>query len=127
MKKQEAQKTMTVHEMHALVGKTLTIRRAKHLCLAAGSDSLLLLQLCARDEALFRTGDPVQYIVAQYPEWHQGELVWGQGHYYPICSYTEDGPSSTAAACALLDAALCLAGIPMNCTITEDDKSSLSI
>ena len=73
----------------SLVGQVLTIRGATHLCLAAGEDALLLLQLARCDGALFRRGDPVQYIVAHGPCLHGDELVWRQGAYYPLLGYKE--------------------------------------
>ena len=75
---------MNQQELNALVGKELMIRKAKYICLAAGEDSLLLLQICTRDEKLLKNGDPVQFVVAWYPDWYCGELTWSNGSYYPL-------------------------------------------
>lgn len=115
---------MTAHEMQALVGKTLTIRGAHHLCLAASSDSLLLLQLCACDETLFKAGDPVQYIVAKHPEWHQGELVWGSGSYYPPHAYRDDPAAGAPCTQALLDAVIDLAGGMLYAAMQETESGT---
>ena len=90
---------MDQKQLNRMVGKVLTIRGATHLCLASGRDTLLLLQLAMRDEVLFRHGDPVQYIVANHPDWHEDQLVWGQGEYYPLLAYraTDDVPASVQA------------------------------
>lgn len=74
---------MNQQELNALVGKELMIRKAKYICLAAGEDSLLLLQICTRDEKLLKNGDPVQFVVAWHPDWYCGELTWSNGSYYP--------------------------------------------
>ena len=99
---------MTQQELTALVGKEITIRGDRHLCLAAGSDKLLLLQICEKDEPLIKAGDPVQYIVANHPDWHNGELVWAQGSYYPLFVYRAHSEAGSPCARALLDASLCL-------------------
>ena len=85
--------------LESMAGQVLTVRGAPHLCLAAGEDALLLLQLAMRDEPLFRRGDPVQYIVAHGPYWHGNELVWRQGEYFPLLGYrsTEAMPASAQA------------------------------
>lgn len=101
---------MANQELTALVGKELIIRGARHLCLAANDDRLLLLQLCARDEPLLKTGDPVQYIIARHPEWYNGELVWAHGSYFPPCVYRDDPAAGFPCAQALLDAVLALTG-----------------
>lgn len=75
---------MTQQELSALVGKEFMIRRARHICLAASAGSLLFLQICARDEPLLKAGDPIQYVVARHPSWHDGELTWDSGSYYPL-------------------------------------------
>lgn len=94
---------MTQQEINALVGKTIVIRNTPHLCLCSGDDAILLLQICAKDEPLFKSGDPVQYIVGHYPEWSSGQLVWCHGSYYPIYSYCEQS-KLPASAQALQDA-----------------------
>ena len=73
---------MNQQELNTLVGKELMIRKAKYICLAAGEDSLLLLQICTRDEKLLKNGDPVQFVVAWHPDWYCGELTWSNGSYY---------------------------------------------
>lgn len=75
---------MNQSELNALLGKTVLIRGGEHFCCAAGNDRLLLLQCAAKDEPLFRKGEPVQYIVAYHPRWDDGTLVWAQGAYFPI-------------------------------------------
>ena len=75
---------MNQSELNALLGKIVLIRGCEHLCCAVGSDRLLLLQYAAKDEPLFRKGEPVQYIVACHPRWVDGTLVWAQGAYFPI-------------------------------------------
>ena len=55
---------MNQSELNALLGKTVLIRGGEHFCCAVGNDRLLLLQCAAKDEPLFRKGEPVQYIVA---------------------------------------------------------------
>ena len=75
---------MNQSELNALLGKTVLIRDGEHFCCAVGNDRLLLLQCAAKDEPLFRKGEPVQYIVARHPRWVDGTLVWAQGAYYPI-------------------------------------------
>ena len=75
---------MNQSELKALLGKTVRIRGDEHFCCAVGNDRLLLLQYAAKDEPLFRKGEPVQYIVAYHPRWDDGTLVWAQGAYFPI-------------------------------------------
>ena len=75
---------MNQSESKALLGKIVLIRGCEHFCCAVGNDRLLLLQCAAKDEPLFRKGEPVQYIVACYPRWSDGTLVWAQGAYFPI-------------------------------------------
>ena len=75
---------MTRQEMDALVGRTLIIREFPHICLAAGDDALLLLQIAVKDESFLKKGDPIKYIVAHYPEFQGDKLVWGKGEYYDI-------------------------------------------
>ncbi len=81
---------LTRQEMDALVGKTLIIREFPHICLAAGDDALLLLQIAVKDESFIRKGQPIKYIVAHYPEFQGDKLVWGQGEYYDIWAYREN-------------------------------------
>lgn len=100
---------MTQQELTALVGRELMIRNARHLCLAATHDALLLLQICSHDEPCLKAGEPVQYIVARHPCWHKGELIWDSGSYYPLLMYRGHLPSEEPSALALLDASLCLA------------------
>lgn len=101
---------MTQQELNALVGKEFMIRGAGHICLAASAGSLLFLQICARDEPLLKAGDPVQYVVARYPSWYDGELTWGSGSYYPLYAYGNGSQADSASGLALLDAALRLTG-----------------
>ena len=101
---------MTQQELNALVGKEFMIRGARHICLAASAGSLLFLQICARDEPLFKTGDPVQYVVARHPSWYDGKLTWGSGSYYPLYAYGNGSQAEAASGLALLDAALRLTG-----------------
>ena len=75
---------MNQYELKALLGKIVRIRGCEHLCCAVGNDRLLLLQCAAKDEPLFRKGEPVQYIVARHPRWVDDTLVWAQGAYFPI-------------------------------------------
>ncbi len=75
---------MNQSELNALLGKTVLIRGGEHFCCAVGNDRLLLLQYAAKNEPLFRKGEPVQYIVACHPRWVDGTLVWAQGAYFPI-------------------------------------------
>ena len=69
---------LTRQEMDTLVGKTLIILDFPHICLAAGDDALLLLQIAVKDESFIRKGQPIKYIVAHYPEFQGDKLVWGR-------------------------------------------------
>ena len=109
---------MTRQEINACVGKTFQIRGARHMCIAAGNDALMLLQLCERDEPLFKLGDPVQYVVAKHPEWYNGELIWAQGAYFTLLQYRGSNASSVD---ALLDAALDLSDNPLYIAMVSDD------
>lgn len=113
---------MNQNEINACVGKTFQIRGAAHLCVASGSNSLLLLQIAASDEPLFKTGDPVQYIIAKYPDFYKGELVWGQGEYYLPDQYS-DNPT----AFALRDAANKLVASPMYIAMVENDEGTCCV
>ena len=88
---------MNQSELKALLGKTVLIRGCEHLCCGVGNDRLLLLQCAAKDEPLFRKGEPVQYIVACHPRWDVGTLVWAQGSYFPIVPLL-DGLTASAKA-----------------------------
>ncbi|WP_418232485.1 hypothetical protein [Butyricicoccus sp.] len=88
---------MNQSELKALLGKTVLIRGCEHLCCGVGNDRLLLLQCAAKDEPLFRKGEPVQYIVACHPRWDVGTLVWAQGAYFPIVPLL-DGLTASAKA-----------------------------
>ena len=88
---------MNQSELKALLGKTVLIRGCEHLCCGVGNDRLLLLQCAAKDEPLFRKGEPVQYIVACHPRWDVGTLVWAQGAYFPIVPIL-DGLTASAKA-----------------------------
>ena len=88
---------MNQSELNALLGKIVLIRGCEHFCCAVGSDRLLLLQYAAKDEQLFRRGEPVQYIVACHPRWVDGTLVWAQGAYFPIV-LIPDGLTASAKA-----------------------------
>ena len=59
---------MTDHEIKSYVGKTICIRGTQHVCVAAGMQQLMLLQLDPK-------GNPIQYIVAHSPSLYKGELV----------------------------------------------------
>ena len=114
---------LTRQEMDALVGKTLIIRDFPHICLAAGDDALLLLQIAVKDESFIRKGQPIKYIVAHYPEFQGDKLVWGQGEYYDIWSYREnDGIPATAK--ALRDASLSLAGHKVSIAMLNDSNGT---
>ena len=89
---------MTQDELNQLVGKKLLIRETPHLCIAAGRDMLLLLQLAGTDETLFKEGDPVQYAVAWHPSFHADELVWANGSYFPLLAYRDSGMPPSAQA-----------------------------
>ena len=88
---------MNQSELKALLGKTVLIRGCEHLCCGVGNDRLLLLQCAAKDEPLFRKGEPIQYIVACHPRWDVGTLVWAQGAYFPIVPLL-DGLTASAKA-----------------------------
>ena len=88
---------MNQSELNALLGKIVFIRGCEHLCCAVGNDGLLLLQYAAKDEPLFRKGEPVQYIVARHPRWGDDTLVWTQGAYFPIVPIL-DGLTASAKA-----------------------------
>ncbi len=107
---------MNQSEINACVGKTFQIRGAAHLCVAAGDGALLLLQIAATDEPLLKKGDPVQYIVARYPDTFNGELVWGQGAYF-----LPDQRTASPTAFALRDAADELVSSPMYVAMADDD------
>ena len=94
---------MNQPELNALFGKTLLIRGDEHFCCAVGNDRLLLLQYAAKDEPLFRKGEPVQYIVACHPRWDDGTLVWAQGAYFPIVPILDGLTASTKAFRAAAD------------------------
>ena len=94
---------MNQSELHALLGKTILIRGCEHLCCAVGNDRLLLLQCAAKDEPLFRKGEPVQYIVACHPRWVDGTLVWAQGTYFPIVPILDGLTASAKALWAAVD------------------------
>ena len=114
---------MTRQDMDALVGRTIIIRDFPHICLAAGDNALLLLQIAAKDESTFRKGQPVKYIVAHYPEYEGDTLVWGQGEYYDIWAYREkDGIPATAQ--ALHDASLTLAGRKVSVAMLNDGNGT---
>ena len=114
---------LTRQEMDGLVGKTLIIRDFPHICLAAGDDALLLLQIDVKDESFIRKGQPIKYIVAHYPEFQGDKLVWGQGEYYDIWAYREnDGIPATAK--ALRDASLSLAGHKVSVAMLNDGNGT---
>ena len=94
---------MNQSELNALLGKIVLIRGCEHLCCAVGSDRLLLLQYAAKDEPLFRRGEPVQYIVACHPRWVDGTLVWAQGAYFPIVLIPDGLTASAKALRAAVD------------------------
>lgn len=94
---------MNQSELKALLGKIVRIRGCEHFCCAVGSDRLLLLQYAAKDEPLFRKGEPVQYIVACHPRWVDGTLVWAQGAYFPIVLIPDGLTASAKALRAAVD------------------------
>ena len=94
---------MNQSELNALLGKTVLIRGGEHFCCAVGNDRLLLLQYAAKDEPLFRRGEPVQYIVACHPRWVAGTLVWAQGTYFPIVPILDGLTASAKALRAAVD------------------------
>lgn len=94
---------MNQSELKALLGKIVRIRGCEHFCCAVGSDRLLLLQYAAKDEPLFRRGEPVQYIVACHPRWVDGTLVWAQGAYFPIVLIPDGLTASAKALRAAVD------------------------
>ena len=47
---------LTRQEMDGLVGKTLNIRDFPHICLGAGDDALLLLQIAVKLQRSFQPG-----------------------------------------------------------------------
>lgn len=94
---------MNQSELNALLGKTVLIRGGEHFCCAVGNDRLLLLQCAAKDEPLFRKGEPVQYIVARHPRWVDGTLVWAQGTYFPIVPILDGLTASAKALRAAVD------------------------
>ena len=94
---------MNQSELKALLGKTVLIRGCEHLCCAVGNDRLLLLQYAAKDEPLFRKGEPVQYIVACHPRWVDSTLVWAQGAYFPIVPIFDGLTASAKALRAAVD------------------------
>lgn len=114
---------MTRQALDALVGRTIIIRDFPHICLAAGDDALLLLQIAARDESLLKKRQPVKYIVAHYPEFEGDKLIWGQGEYYDILAYREDD-GIPATAKALRDASLALAGRKLSVAMLSDDNGT---
>ena len=114
---------MTRQEMDAMVGRTVMIRGFPHICLAAGDDALLLLQIAVKDESFIRKGHPIKYIVAHYPEFQEDMLVWGQGEYYDVWAYREiDGMPATAQ--ALRDASLSLAGRKLCVAMLNDENGT---
>lgn len=114
---------MTRREMDALVGRTVMIRDFPHICLAAGDDALLLLQVAVRDESFIQRGQPIKYIVAHYPEFQDDTLIWGQGEYYDVWAYREvDGVSATAQ--ALRGASLSLAGHKLSVAMLNDGNGT---
>ena len=94
---------MNQSELNALWGKIVFIRGCEHLRCAVGNDRLLLLQYAAKDEPLFRKGEPVQYIVARHPRWADGTLVWAQGAYFPIVPILDGLTASAKALRAAID------------------------
>ena len=71
---------MTDQEIKSYVGKTICIRGTQHVCVAAGMQQLMLLQLDSK-------GNPIQYIVAHSPSLYKGELVWDAGDYFIAAVY----------------------------------------
>ena len=114
---------MTRQEMDTLVGRTIIIRDFPHICLAAGDDALLLLQIAVKDEPFLKKGQPVKYIVAHYPQFLNEELVWGQGEYYDVWAYRKNN-GIPATAQALRDASLSLAGRKLSVAMWSDDNGT---
>ena len=78
-------------ETKAAVGKTYMIRGQRHVCIAAGNDALLLMQISSKDdEPCFPKGTVLQYIIAHDPRFENHELVWGHGDYFPLFSYRNE-------------------------------------
>lgn len=104
---------MTTSEIKSYVGKTIFIRGVQHVCVAAGDDQLLLLELNAE-------GFPIQYIVAHSPSLYQGELVWAAGNYFVVATYgtCEDGDPMIR---ALQDATLALQSNTLYVAMADDD------
>lgn len=108
---------MNQSDINALVGKELIIRSARHLCIGAGTDSLMLLQLN-------NTGKPIQYIVAHHPDFYESELVWASGDYYLGFQFAgANQPMSTS----LREAALCLDDTPLYAAMMSDDWNARCI
>lgn len=104
---------MTTPELKNCVGKTFIIRGLQHICIAAGADQLLLLELNAE-------GTPIQYIIAHSPSFYEGELVWAAGNYFTVQSHgaQEDGDPII---CALQSAALALQAHKVYVAMADDD------
>ena len=107
---------MTMPELKNCVGKTFIIRGLQHICIAAGADQLLLLELNAE-------GTPIQYIVAHSPSFYKGELVWAAGDYFIAQSHSAhvDGDPII---CALQSAALALHAHKVYVAMARDDYGS---
>lgn len=108
---------MKQSDLNALVGKEIIIRSARHICIGAGKETLMLLELNAE-------GKPVQYIVAHHPSFYNGELIWSNGNYFLGFQFpgmdSSTGPS-------LRDAALCLDNPLLYVAMVSDDYGVRSI
>ncbi len=104
---------MTQSDIHALVGKEIIIRSARHICIGASKDALMLLELDA-------DGKPVQYIVAHHPSFHNGELIWANGNYF--LGFQFPGMDSSTGS-SLREAALCLDSTILYVAMASDDYS----
>lgn len=108
---------MKQSDLDALVGKEIIIRSARHICIGAGKEALMLLEL--NDE-----GKPAQYIVAHHPSFHNGELIWANGNYF--LGFQLPGMDSSMGS-SLRDAALCMDNTILYIAMVSDDYGVRSI
>lgn len=108
---------MKQSDINALVGKEIIIRSVRHVCISAGKEALMLLELNAE-------GKPVQYIVAHHPSFHNGELIWTNGNYF--LGFQLPGLDSSTGS-SLRDAALCLDNTILYVAMVSDDYGVRSI
>ena len=103
---------MTRDDLLGMVGMTFMLRSARHVCIAAADDALLLLEHSVQ-------GKPYQYIVAHHPSFYGGELVWANGNYFPFALYRDRDSDMSA---ALQDAVLCLNNTCLFAAMADDDN-----